>query len=202
MTFAVRPLGLSSNKSWEYIQASGASSSKPLYAPAPVRQGDLLVCCFAHGGSGGSRSLPPGWTWMFPADSPPRHCYRIAPADSSSLEDIWPQTATSSGYGMAAQFRPVGGSAYLANGSTNSAGTAVTLAAPDSPSILLCIGTSTGSSSWTTRTTPALTVWEDYTSSPMLYAGYAPIAASASTGSMQLLISGGQRASYAIFGIS
>lgn len=194
--FAVRPIGLHV-KRWEFVGAGAVSTGASANFPSTAQPGDLAVWC----GSVTSSGTPPsGWTLL--AAGSTLQAYKVCAGGESSA--AWAATSGARA-AMILLFRPVGGSAVLHASATDSPPTWRTMAAGDSPSLIVAIGNATGNlidiSTWDTTLPGAWNTVHDSVIAPAFYTSWRTMEAGESTGSMRLT-SAGARQTFGIFGIT
>ena len=196
MTFAARPIGLH-GKRWEFVGAGAVSTGASANFPSTAQAGDLAVWC----GSVGSSGAPPsGWTLI--AAGSTLQAYKVCAGGETSAS--WGSYSGTT-RAIILLFRPVGGSAVLHASATDSPATARTMAAGDSPSLIVAIGNATGGiigpSSWDTTLPGAWNTVHDSTASPAFHTSWRTMEAGESTGSMRLTTASA-RQTFGIWGIA
>ena len=180
MTFAVRPIGLY-GKRWEFVGAGAVSTTATANFPSTAQAGDLAVWC----GSVTSSGAPPtGWTLI--AAGSTLQGYKVCAGGETSAS--WGSRSGTT-KAIILLFRPVGGSAVLHASATDSPATARTMAAGDSPSLIVAIGNGAGGGgifSWNTTLPGAWNTVHESTDSPAFYTTWRTMEAGESTGSMRL----------------
>ena len=197
MSFAVRPIGLSVNRSWEFVGAGAMSFAGTADFPSTAQAGDLAVWC----GSVTSSGAPPsGWTLI--AAGSTLQGYKVCAGGETSAS--WGSRSGTT-RAIILLFRPVGGSAVLHASATDSPATARTMAAGGSPSLIVAIGNAAGdfvgTSSWDTTLPGAWNTVHESTASPAFYTTWRTMEAGESTGSMRLTTVGA-RQTFGIWGIA
>lgn len=191
MTFAVRPLG-SGLKGWEFVGAGAAMLTTTVNFPSTAQPGDLAVWCGTVVTSG---TPPAGWALL--AAGSTLQAYKVCVGGETSAS--W--TATSgTREALILLFRPVGGAAVLHASATDSPTALRTMTAGDSPSVIVAIGNSTGSTTGGATLPGTWNSTYSRTNAPALYVAWRTLEAGESTGQMQL--SGGGRQTFGIFGVT
>ena len=197
MSFAARPIGGLYGKRWEFVGAGAVSTGASANFPSTAQAGDLAVWC----GSVTSSGAPPtGWPLI--AAGATLQGYKVCAGGETSAS--WGSRSGTTA-AMILLFRPVGGSAVLHASATDSPATVRTMAAGDSPSLIVAIGNATGSivgpPSWDTTLPGAWNTVHDSTDSPAFHTTWRTMEAGESTGSMRLTTTGA-RQTFGIFGIT
>ena len=197
MSFAARPIGGLYGKRWEFVGAGAVSTGASANFPSTAQPGDLAVWC----GSVTSSGAPPsGWTLL--AAGSTLQGYKVCAGGETSAS--WGSRSGTTA-AIILLFRPVGGSAVLHASATDSPATVRTMAAGDSPSLIVAIGNATGSivgpPSWDTTLPGAWNTVHDSTDSPAFHTTWRTMEAGESTGSMRLTTAGA-RQTFGIFGIT
>ena len=189
MSFAVRPIGLHSGKRWEFIGAGTLSTSSTVNFPATAQAGDLAVFCASVSSSG---SLPSGWT---PLVSGSTKGYLVCAGGETSA--TWTRSVTSNACILL--FRPVGGSASLYDSKTDSPPANRTMSAGASPSLIVAIGNSSSTETWSPTLPGSWSMAQNIGTAPALYVAWRLMDAGESTGTMNL---GSGRQTFGIWGIT
>lgn len=193
MTFAVRPIGLY-GKRWEFVGAGAVSTGASANFPSTAQTGDLAVWC----GSVTSSGAPPSG-WPLIAAGATLQGYKVCAGGETSAS--WGSRSGTT-IAIILLFRPVGGSAVLHASATDSPATARTMAAGDSPSLIVAIGNDVGGiSNWDTTLPGAWNTVHDLTASPAFYTAWRTMEAGESTGSMRLTTAA-SRQTFGIWGIA
>lgn len=190
--FAVRPIGLHV-KRWEFVGAGAVSTGASANFPSTAQAGDLAVWCGSVTSSG---DPPSGWPLI--AAGATLQGYKVCAGGETSAS--WGSRSGDT-RAIILLFRPVGGSAVLHASATDSPATARTMAAGDSPSLIVAIGNATGASSWDTTLPGAWNTVHDSTIAPAFYTAWRTMEAGESTGSMRLTTAGA-RQTFGIWGIA
>ena len=196
MTFAVRPIGLY-GKRWEFVGAGAVATGASANFPSTAQAGDLAVWC----GSVTSSGAPPtGWSLI--AAGATLQGYKVCAGGETSAS--WGSSSGST-VAIILLFRPVGGSAVLHTSATDSPATARTMAAGDSPSLIVAIGNAaisfSGGSSWDTTLPGEWNTVHSSPESPVFYTTWRTMEAVESTGSMRLTTAD-TRQTFGIWGIA
>lgn len=154
MSFAVRPI--KGRRSWEYLGVGAATPGATLNFPTTAADGDLAVCVYVH--TKGSPVLPNDWSWIYPYDSIPRHCYLVCAGGESFVAK--PDSGT--GGGAVMLFRPHGGKARFVRQYFDSPPAVRSVQSGDSASLVI------GACATASNATPSLTVPAGYVTA---YAG-------------------------------
>ena len=194
--FAVRPIGLHV-KRWEFVGAGAVSTGASANFPSTAQAGDLAVWC----GSVTSSGAPPsGWPLL--AAGSTLQGYKVCAGGETSAS--WGSRSGST-VAIILLFRPVGGSAVLHTSATDSPATARTMAAGDSPSLIVAIGNASsgfiGGSDWDVTLPGAWNTVHESINDPAFYTSWRTMEAMESTGSMRLT-TGGARQTFGIWGIA
>lgn len=193
MTFAVRPIGLY-GKRWEFVGAGAVSTGASANFPSTAQAGDLAVWC----GSVTSSGAPPSG-WPLIAAGATLQGYKVCAGGETSAS--WGSRSGTT-RAIILLFRPVGGSAVLHTSATDSPATMRTMAAGDSPSLIVAIGNYTDSfSGWDVTLPGAWNTVHDSTIAPAFYTAWRTMEAGESTGSMRLTTAGA-RQTFGIWGIA
>ena len=196
MTFAVRPIGLY-GKRWEFVGAGAVATGASANFPSTAQAGDLAVWCSSVTSIG---APPTGWSLI--AAGSTLQGYKVCAGGETSAS--WGSRSGST-VAIILLFRPVGGSAVLHTSATDSPATMRTMAAGDSPSLIVAIGNDTGSfggfSGWDVTLPGAWNTVHDSTIAPAFYTAWRTMEAMESTGSMRLT-TGGARQTFGIWGIA
>ena len=194
--FAVRPIGLHV-KRWEFVGAGAVSTGASANFPSTAQAGDLAVWC----GSVTSSGAPPSG-WPLIAAGATLQGYKVCAGGETSAS--WGSRSGTT-RAIILLFRPVGGSAVLHTSATDSPATMRTMAAGDSPSLIVAIGNAAGSiggiSSWDTTLPGAWNTVHESLNSPAFYTTWRTMEAGESTGSMRLTTAGA-RQTFGIWGIA
>lgn len=190
MSFAVRPIGLVKGARYEFVGAGTLSTSDTVNFPSAAQAGDLAVFCASVSSSG---SPPSGWTLL--ASGSTLQGYLVCAGGETSA--TWTRSFTSNACILL--FRPVGGSAGLYNGQTDSPAANRSMSAGAVPSLIVAIGNATGALTWSPTLPGSWNVVQNVTTIPALYVAWRLMEPGESTGTMNL---GGGRQTFGIWGIS
>ncbi len=190
MSFAVRPIGLAKGMRWEFVGAGTLSTSSTVNFPATAQAGDLAVFCASVNSSG---SPPSGWTLL--ASGSTLQGYLVCAGGETSA--TWSRYVTSNACILL--FRPVGGSAALSGGQTDSPVANRSMSAGAAPSLIVAIGNYTGALTWSPTLPGSWNVVQSVTTAPALYVAWRLMEPSESTGTMNL---GYGRQTFGIWGIT
>ncbi len=192
MSFAVRPIGLASNRDWTYVGASSVSTSGTISFPATAQAGDLAVWCGSYSVGG---SPPSGWTLIASGSS--LQAYKICAGGETSASWVSPYTTKA----QILLFRPVGGAASLHDGKTDSPVANRSMSAGASKSVVVAIGNYTGSipGGWSPTLPGSWSNTANSYSGPALYVSWRFMAPGESTGTMNI---GGSRQTFGIWGLT
>lgn len=189
MSFAVRPIGLAKGTRWEFVGAGALSTTTTVNFPATAQAGDLAVFCASVDISG---SPPSGWTLLASGSKG----YLVCAGGETSA--TWSRFITSNACILL--FRPVGGSAGLYNSQTDSPTANRSMSAGAAPSLIVAIGSSKTSSTWSPTLPGSWNVVQNVTTGPALYIAWRLMEPSESTGTMNLGSSA--RQTFGIWGIT
>ena len=190
MSFAVRPIGLAKGMRWEFVGAGALSTTTTVNFPATAQAGDLAVFCSSVTSSG---SLPSGWT---PLASGSTKGYLVCAGGETSA--TWTRSITSNACILL--FRPVGGAATLYADATDSPVANRTMSAGASPSLIVAIGNSISTATWSPTLPGSWNVVQNVTTAPALYVAWRLMEPGESTGTMNF--GGSVRQTFGIWGIT
>lgn len=190
MSFAVRPIGLAKGMRWEFVGAGALSTTTTVNFPATAQAGDLAVFCSSVTSSG---SPPSGWT---PLASGSTKGYLVCAGGETSA--TWTRSITSNACILL--FRPVGGAATLYAGATDSPVANRTMSAGASPSLIVAIGNSISTATWSPTLPGSWNVVQNVTTAPALYVAWRLMEPGESTGTMNF--GGSVRQTFGIWGIT
>ena len=190
MSFAVRPIGLAKGMRWEFVGAGDLSTTTTVNFPSAAQAGDLAVFCASVSSSG---SLPSGWT---PIASASTKGYLVCAGGETSA--TWTRSITSNACILL--FRPVGGSASLYDSKTDSPPANRTMSAGASPSLIVAIGNSISTETWSPTLPGSWSMAQNIGTAPAFYVAWRLMDAGESTGTMNLGSSA--RQTFGIWGIT
>ena len=190
MSFAVRPIGLVKGARWDFVGAGALSTTTTVNFPATAQAGDLAVFCASVDSSG---SQPSGWTLL--ASGSKFQAYKVC--DGGETSATWSRLFTSNACILL--FRPVGGAATLYAGATDSPVANRTMSAGAAPSVIVAIGNTGSTATWSPTLPGSWTVQQNVTTAPALYVAWRLMEPSESTGTMNL---GSGRQTFGIWGIT
>ncbi len=191
MSFAVRPIGLAKGTRWEFVGAGALSTTTTVNFPATAQAGDLAVFCASVTSSG---SPPSGWTLL--ASGSTLQAYKVCAGGETSA--TWTRSITSNACILL--FRPVGGAAALYVSATDSPVANRTMSAGASPSLIVAIGNTINTATWSPTLPGSWSVVQNRSTSPALYVAWRLMDAGESTGTMYLGVNG--RQTFGIWGIA
>ena len=191
MSFAVRPIGLVKGARWDFVGAGTLSTSSTVNFPATAQAGDLAVFCASVSSFG---SPPSGWTLL--ASGSTLQGYLVCAGGETSA--TWTRSVTSNACILL--FRPVGGSASLYDSKTDSPPANRTMSAGASPSLIVAIGNTTSTATWSPTLPGSWSVVQNIGTSPALYVAWRLMEPGESTGTMNLGSSA--RQTFGIWGIT
>lgn len=192
MSFAVRPIGLVKGQRYEFVGAGALSTTTTVNFPATAQAGDLAVFCASVDSYYGSP--PSGWTLL--ASGSTLQAYKVCAGGETSA--TWSRSFTSNACILL--FRPVGGAATLYASATDGPTANRTMSAGASPSVIVAIGSTTGTATWSPTLPGSWNVVQNVTTGPALYVAWRLMEPSESTGTMNL--GGSVRQTFGIWGIS
>jgi len=190
MSFACRPIGLVKGARWEFVGAGARSTTTTVSFPSTAQAGDLAVFCASVDSFG---SPPSGWTLL--ASGSTLQAYKVCAGGETSA--TWSRSFTSNACILL--FRPVGGSAALSGGQTDSPAANRSMSAGAVPSLIVAIGNATGALTWSPTLPGSWNVVQNVTTTPALYVAWRLMEPSESTGTMNL---GGGRQTFGIWGLT
>lgn len=192
MTFAVRPIGLASNRDWTYVGASSVSTSGTINFPATAQAGDLAVWCGSNYIGG---SPPSGWTLIASGSS--LQAYKICAGGETSASWVGPLDTKA----QILLFRPVGGAASLHDGKTDKPAANRSMSAGASKSVVVAIGSAANyiTGGWSPTLPGSWSNTANDSGGPSLYVSWRFMAPGESTGTMNL---GYGRQTFGIWGIT
>ena len=189
MSFAVRPIGLAKGMRWEFVGAGALSTTTTVNFPTTAQAGDLAVFCSSVTSSG---SQPSGWT---PLASGSTKGYLVCAGGETSA--TWTRSITSNACILL--FRPVGGAATLYADATDSPVANRTMSAGASPSLIVAIGNSISTATWSPTLPGSWSMAQNIGTAPAFYVAWRLMDAGESTGTMNL---GSGRQTFGIWGIT
>lgn len=190
MSFAVRPIGLAKGMRWEFVGAGTLSTTATVNFPATAQAGDLAVFCGSVDYSG---SPPSGWTLL--ASGSTLQGYLVCSGGETSA--TWSRSFVSNACILL--FRPVGGAAALYASATDGPTANRTMSAGASPSLIVAIGNTNSTATWSPTLPGSWNVVQNVTTAPALYVAWRLMEPSESTGTMNL---NGGRQTFGIWGIT